>query len=439
MTQRRVSSTKKTDDTLNRDAKSPVKQSHRRSTVVPSEDRFLHDKAPDDHLEGATFSMEQEEGHGEGFLGHYLHEMARLSTFTPEQEMAFAKALHNAEVALWVHLFSYVPIAKDLQENLKETGVSHWAAWTEWKRWISVVDARSVQKKIGIVQELAHAMHDRDLDRKWIGQVLASLHDLKAAAGKKHVAFFSKMHQIQLQIQSQRAAFIRANLRLVVSIARRYYHGKMSLADLIQEGNLGLMKAVERFNYQFGYRFSTYASWWIRHAISRSIADKGRDVRVPVHTVDLAHRLSRSKQLLLMQLGRVPTNEELSKVTGIDPEKIEKMNVYLLEHSFSIDQRVSEEDPRSVADFLEDPAPSAHPMDQLVDKTVHAEIQRLLKHLSALEADILKKRFALGNHTEEMTLQDIGKKYRLSRERIRQIESKALGKLRDGLAKKGLL
>ena len=160
------------------------------------------------------------------------------------------------------------------------------------------------------------------------------------------------MRQKALRLKAAKNEFVKANLRLVVSIARRFNHGRMPLADLIQEGNIGLMKAVERYDYRRGYRFSTYACWWIRHAISRALADKGRAVRLPVHMIDAYHRIAKSQRELQSKLERPPTTEEIAEATGIAAEKIEKMRTFLSETPFSLDRPVCDEDGRRFIDFL---------------------------------------------------------------------------------------
>ncbi|HEY6172821.1 MAG TPA: sigma-70 family RNA polymerase sigma factor [Kofleriaceae bacterium] len=248
-----------------------------------------------------------------------------------------------------------------------------------------------------------------------------------------------RVHAANLAAADARNAFVKANLRLVVSIARRFNHGRMALADLIQEGNLGLMKAVERYDYRRGFRFSTYASWWIRHAISRALADKGREVRLPVHMIDAQHRLTKARRQLTGQLGRQPTSEELAAATDMPVDKIEKMRSWLLEQSISIDKPVGDDEGRVLGEVLEDPdREEVSPTGDLEWEALTAEVRDLLRELRPIEADILRQRFGLGTE-QELTLKEIGDKYNLSRERIRQLQEQALAKMRRALARRDLL
>jgi RNA polymerase primary sigma factor len=225
----------------------------------------------------------------------------------------------------------------------------------------------------------------------------------------------------------------------VVSIARRFNHGRMSLADLIQEGNLGLMKAVERYDYRRGFRFSTYASWWIRHAISRALADKGREIRLPVHMIDAQHRLAKARRELTAKLGRSPTSEELAEATEMPVEKIENMRRWVLDQSISLDRPVGDEDGRVLGEVLEDPdREELSPTEDLEMDALTQEIHSLLRQLKPIEADILRQRFGLDDD-QELTLKEIGEKYNLSRERIRQLQEQALHKMRRALQRKDLM
>jgi len=229
-----------------------------------------------------------------------------------------------------------------------------------------------------------------------------------------------------------REKLITANLRLAVSIARKYNRGRMPLIDLVQEANLGIMRAVETFDPARGLRFSTYASWWIRHAIQRALADKSRTVRIPCHAQDALGRVVKARTALASEHGRDPTQEELPEALSITVEKLEKITS-VSSNCSSLDASLSEDDGRSLADILADDNETA---DMLIEHgEEHALAHELLGELSPYHQDILSARFGIAANDDEerteQTLQEIGERYNLSRERIRQLQEKALSELRQ--------
>jgi len=410
------------------------------------------DEEPDEAT-GAGARRARSDEEPVSFLGMYFRDMAELDVLRPEQEFETARQIETMEIELWKTILGFVPGAEWMADTIDRAvgeplaELKTFRASAERSRKKASIQARSRFSKE--ISQIAVKLRTIDIDRIFldaavgevarVGRVLQGLpYEGQVSFSTSTKAFRDYVRSVSGQafkLKQAKNEFVKANLRLVVSIARRFNHGRLPLPDLIQEGNIGLMKAVERYDYRRGFRFSTYASWWIRHAISRALADKGRAVRLPVHMIDAYHRIGKSQRELQSKLERPPTTEEVASATGIEVEKLEKMKTFLAETPVSLDRPISDEDGRRLIDVLVDPDAADAVPDQMASTETQSEMLKLLGDLRPIEADILRKRFGLETDRER-TLKEIGDEYRLSRERVRQLQEQALGKMRRAMAKR---
>ena len=276
--------------------------------------------------------------------------------------------------------------------------------------------------------------------KNYVGELTDYVDDIKSLQNKiKNVedeiglsvaeikSLASKMTKGETKIRRAKKDMIEANLRLVISIAKKYTNRGLQFLDLIQEGNIGLMKAVDKFEYRRGYKFSTYATWWIRQAITRSIADQARTIRIPVHMIETINKLNRISRQMLQENGREPTPEELSEKMDMPEDKIRKV-LKIAKEPISTETPIGDEDDTTLGDFIEDPLLDS-PIDSATEFNLIEATGGVLGSLTAREAKVLRMRFGIGMNTDH-TLEEVGKQFDVTRERIRQIEAKALRKLR---------
>ena len=385
-------------------------------------------------------------------LAAYFRQLAEHELLTPEDERELSQGIEDTEILTWERVLSRAEAVRPLLA-LVEPNLEQPVKFPKLQKVIDDMlktkrarkDDKLVKKLHAAAKEAAVQLRALDLDRVHIDAVVRELYRAREAAiagvetwwvegaSKDAGLYIDEVRQAHRDAMSLRDEFVRANLRLVVTMARRYDRGGMPLADLIQEGNLGLMHAVSRFDYRRGLRFSTYACWWIRHAIGRALADKARAVRIPVHMLEAQQQLEKVRQALVGELGRPPTPQELAKAARVPLAKLNQMHRYIMGQPMSLDRPVHDDDDRSFGDTMADPDSEEHsPADNLTTQTLTSQIKRLLHYLSPIEADVLTKRFGLGDD-EERTFREIGDQYHLSRERIRQIQNSALDKLKRAL------
>ncbi len=294
----------------------------------------------------------------------------------------------------------------------------------------STDSTRVYLKEIGRVPLLTSAEEVRLAEKVATGMKAEEELALHAAAETLDSIEDSRRRLLDRRIRQGEAAkgdLTKANLRLVVSIAKRYAGRGIPLLDLIQEGNLGLMRAVEKFDHQKGFKFSTYATWWIRQSITRAIADQSRTIRIPVHMVEIMSRVRREQRRLTQEYGREPTLEELAEICDLPPARVEEL-LKIAQDPLSLDTPVGTEDDTSLADFVED-SQAVRPADAATRKMLGVEVGKVLGQLSEREQEVVRLRFGLDDGRPR-TLEEVGRTFGVTRERIRQIESKTLAKLR---------
>ena len=343
----------------------------------------------------------------EGLVAAYFREMLRYSILSPEEERDLGRIIKHGQEAvlqLVLNCSSNLEEVKYLQKK-----VQHWFATPE-------KSAQAKEKLFRLIHQIIQRILKQDPSQQEIKDLLGRI---KATEG---------------EVNRARDKMIKANLRLVVSIAKKYLHRGLTFSDLIQEGNLGLMKAVTRYDYTTGYRLSTFASWWIRQTITRAIYDKTRTIRIPVHLQEIRNRCYRAFYDLLKELGREPSLKEISERSGVPEDKI-LMVTNLSDELISLETPVGDEGDR-LGDFIRNDK-AVSPFEDILESELMDKTAFILNTLTQREEKIMKMRFGIGDEVEH-TLEEIGKTFKVSRERIRQIEKKALKRLKHPTRKAAL-